>query len=170
MDKENLEYWYYTEPELDNCLAKFWFGARKDLGEGHDDNEQQDSEEDPNKRERMYKASSLRNFQYSLNRILKSHGHLYDITAKSTSSFGKSQKAFIDAIKELKEEGKGDIESYPEIEEEGTFIPQYFSPPGWSSRYIRRSTSYTIMTTFQCMLIVREWEFFSRKSWWHIKT
>ena len=115
MDKENLDYWYYTKPELDNCLAKFWFGARKDLGEGHDDNEQQDSEEDPNKRERMYKASSLRNFCYSLNRILKSRGHLYDITARSTTSFGKSQKAFIDAIKELKEEGKGDIESYPEI-------------------------------------------------------
>ena len=25
----NLDYWSYDEPELDNYLSKFWFGARK---------------------------------------------------------------------------------------------------------------------------------------------
>ena len=67
----------------------------------------------------MYKANSLRNFRYSLNRILRTKGHLYDITSKKTTSFQKSQQAFIDAIKELKENGKADVDSYPEIEEQG---------------------------------------------------
>ena len=46
---------------------------------------------------------------------------MYDITEKKTASFQKSQQAFNDAIKELKAHDKGDVESYPEIEEEGTF-------------------------------------------------
>ena len=122
----DTDYWNFTEPELDKYLAKFWFGARKDICEG--ETEETNDNDDPNMKNRMYKASSLRNFRYSLNRILKSRGHLYDITAKSTASFVKSQKAFVDAIKELKEEGKGDIQSYPEIAEEGTFFLSLSSP------------------------------------------
>ena len=67
----------------------------------------------------MYKANTLRNFRYGLNRILKTKGHLYDICDKKTASFTKFQQAFNDAIKELKREGKAEVESYPEIEEEG---------------------------------------------------
>ena len=110
----DLAYWNYTEPELDKYLAKFWFSARKSTIDTT-----ANSEEDPDKKQQLYKANTLRNFQYSINRILKTKGHLYDITDKKTTSFTKSQRAFNDAIKELKAEGKGDVDSYPEIIEEG---------------------------------------------------
>ena len=112
--EDQTDYWNYEEPELDKFLAKFWFGARKDIC---DDDDSQDINTEP--KDRLYKATSLRSFRYGLNRVLKGRGHLYDITDKKTASFQKSQQAFIDAIKELKSEGKGDIEPYPEIEEEG---------------------------------------------------
>ena len=112
LPEDGLEYWNFTEPELDNYLAKFWFSARKTSSENS-------QECDNDKKEHLYKANSLRNVQYSLNRILKNKGHLYDIADKRTTSFQQSQQAFNDAIKELKAEGKGDVESYPEIEEEG---------------------------------------------------
>ena len=41
--------------------------------------------------------------------------------------FVKSQQAFNNAIKEVKAEGKTDIDSYPEITEEGKYL-SYFSP------------------------------------------
>ena len=112
--EDNTDYWNFTEPELDNYLAKFWFGACKDICEDEDD-----SQQDPDMKERMYKANSLRNFRYGLNCILKSKGHLYDITDKKIASFLKSQQAFTNAIKELKAEGKADVESCPEILEQG---------------------------------------------------
>ena len=70
-------------------------------------------------KEQLYKANSLKNFSYSLNHILKTKGHLYDITDKKTASFQISQQAFADAIKELKTNEKGGVESYPEIKESG---------------------------------------------------
>ena len=111
-DQNDLDYWYFSEPRLDKYLSKFWFCACKNITCVEDS-----QEEDPE----FYKANSLRNFRYSLNRILKQKGHLYDITNKRTASLQKSQQAFIDAIKELKENGKADMDSYPEIEETGTF-------------------------------------------------
>ena len=113
--EQNCDYWNYEEPELDTYLAKFWFGARKQ----DDENSQEQDSSDPELKKNMYKATTLRNMRYGLNRILKNKGHLYDITDKKTASFTKSQQAFNDAIKELKSEGKGDVSSYPEIEEEG---------------------------------------------------
>ena len=32
--EEATDYWNFTEPELDRYLSKFWFGARKDICEG----------------------------------------------------------------------------------------------------------------------------------------
>ena len=119
--EDQVDYWNYTEPELDNYLAKFWFGARKDT-----DTDDDDSQQDPEMKQRMYKANSLKNFRYGLNRVLKSKGHLYDITDKKTASFVKSQQAFSDAIKELKAEGKAQVDSYPEILEEGNIISNWF--------------------------------------------
>ena len=113
--KEETDYWNFTEPELDSYLAKFWFGARKDICEDNPAT----AEDDPELKSRLYKANTLKNFRYGLNRILKTKGHLCNITDKKTASFQKSQQAFVDAIKELKSEGKGDVESYPEIHEAG---------------------------------------------------
>ena len=92
---DKTDYWNYTEPELDKFLSKFWFGARKDIV----DEEIPNADEDPDLKQRLYKANTLRNFRYGLNRILRSRGHLYDITDKHTTSFMQSQQAFSDAIK-----------------------------------------------------------------------
>ena len=80
-DPNQTDYWNFTEPELDGYLAKFWFGARKDICEG----KSEDNSEDPYTKKRMYKANTLHNFRYGLNRILRSKGHLYDITDKKNS-------------------------------------------------------------------------------------
>ena len=115
---DDVEYWYFEEPELDNWLAKFWLCVRKG-DESDSDGGNSDKEEDPDKKNKMYSANTLRSFRYGLNRVLRSKGHLYKITEKGTS-FQKSDEAFKLAIKELKSEGKAEIHSYPEITEEGT--------------------------------------------------
>ena len=106
----DLDYWNYQEPDLDSYLSKFWFGARKDP----DDDYKSDSD-DPDKKELMYSANTIKNFQYALNRILKFKGHEYDIMNKHSLSFKKSQQAFLDSQKELKALGKAEVHSAPEI-------------------------------------------------------
>ena len=82
-----------------------------------------------------------------LNRILNSKGHLYDITDKKTASFKKSQQSFTDAIKELKANGKGDVESYPEIQESGRYLMLFALLKQYTTSLLRsrlrRLTSYT---------------------------
>ena len=112
--KTDLEYWLYDEEELDSMLSKFWFGAQKDA-----DSEEDTDTEDPKKTNLMYSANTMKNFRYALNRILKNKGHLYDIMSKATLSFKHSQQAFLDSQKELKELGKAEIKSAPEITEDG---------------------------------------------------
>ena len=104
-------------------------------------------------KQHLYKANSLRNFCYGLNRILQNKGHLYDISDKKTASFQKSQQAFNDAIKELKSEGKGDVKSYPEIVEEGKIFLS-FCIACCLSRSRPDAMSYTRDTTdFQKFLL-----------------
>ena len=110
----NLDYWYYQEPELDNFLSKFWFGARKDP-----DSDYESDTEDPERHKLMYTANTMKSFRYNLNRILKNKGHEYDIMNTHSLSFKKFQQAFMDSQKELKALGKGEIKSAPEITEEG---------------------------------------------------
>ena len=127
---EQFEYWFFEEPELDTWLAKFWLCVRK-----KDDSDS--DTEDPERKDQMYSANTLRSFRYGLNRILKSKGHLYKITEKGTS-FMKSDEAFNLAIKELKSEGKAEVHSYPEITEEGT-VPRsivYHMVCHWQKRKI----------------------------------
>ena len=113
--KTDLNYWLYEEDELDLMLEQFWFGARKDPDNCYD------SDEDDSQRTNLrYSANTMRNFRYSINRILKSKGHLYDIISPQTLSFRRSQKAFIASQKELKQLGKAEVHSAPEITEEGT--------------------------------------------------
>ena len=97
--ENNTEYWFFDEPTLDNCLAKFWFGARKDICE---DNY---NENDPDMKDRMYSANTLKNFRYGLNRILKSKGHLYDIIEKKTCLFHKIETSFSGCIEGIKVRG-----------------------------------------------------------------
>ena len=95
--KDNLEYWFYDEEELDSMLAKFWFGSRKDT-----DLDAESNTDNPKKMNLMSSANAMKHFRYALNRILKTKGHLYDIMSNSTLSFRKSQQAFADSQKELK--------------------------------------------------------------------
>ena len=113
----DLNYWNYDEPELDSYLSKFWFGARKSP-----DSDYESEEDDSEKTQLRYTANTMRNFRYSLNRILKEKGHQYDIIHENSLSFKKSQQAFLDSQKELKSLGKAEIKSAPEITEEGTFL------------------------------------------------
>ena len=101
--ESNLDYWSYEEPELDNFLSKFWFGARKDP-----ESDYETDEEDPEHHNLMYSANTMKSFRYSLNRILKSKGHEYDIMNKNSLSFKRSQQTFLDSQKELKSLGKAD--------------------------------------------------------------
>ena len=112
---DNLEYWFYEKPELDKYLAKFWLGVRKyDMEDNSDDEENTDN----SKIDKLYSANTLKNFRYALNRILKEKGHLYDITIKGTS-FMRSDEAFKVTLKELKQQGKAEVHSHPEITENG---------------------------------------------------
>ena len=109
-----MRYWLYTEDKLDIMLEKFWFGACKDP-----DSDYESDPEDTEKKSLMYSANTMKNFRYTLNRILKNKGHLYDIVNPSSLSFRRSQKAFQASQKELKELGKAQVHSAPEIIEDG---------------------------------------------------
>ena len=99
-----------------NCCLSIvnWFGARKDP-----DSDYESDPDDPQKKKLMYSANTMKNFGYALNHILKNKGHLYDIMSKNTLSFKKSQQAFADSQKELKELRKAQIHSALKITEEG---------------------------------------------------
>ena len=103
---DSVDYYFYEEEELSNWLQKFWFSARMLPEEGETEG-------------KMYSVGTLRSFKYAINHILKKHGHGFDITK---SPFFKScMDAFNDAVKELKEEGRGHVKSKEEISETGQF-------------------------------------------------
>ena len=55
VNQDNLDYWNYSEVDLDRYLAKFWFGACKF---GASESDQQDAE----MTDKLYKANALCNF------------------------------------------------------------------------------------------------------------
>ena len=118
LDETDCDYWDFTEESLDDYLAKFWFGARKSTTDQGDSDNETDEEEDPNLKSTMYSANSLRNYRYALGRIIKKKKGL-DIISKESQLFNKSTEAFLNAMKELKAFGKGEIRSKEEISEDG---------------------------------------------------
>ena len=122
VEKENLDFWNYSEEDLDKFLAKFWFGARKNIPDDDSDAEDFESNDDKHAKDCMYSASTLINFQYGINRVCKKNGYHHDIHAKETGVFKKSKEAFSDALKELKDEGKAEIKSHREITEDGKHL------------------------------------------------
>ena len=123
---DDLNYWTLEPEQLDSYLAKFWFGARKDTAEISDD-DADDFQDDPKMKERYYSANTLKNFRYALNRIVKDKGNMPDLIDKASTVFKKSQKAFQDAVKELKKEGKAEIKSKHEITDAGNDLDWYSS-------------------------------------------
>ena len=86
---QSTEFWFFTESELDYWLSKFWYGARQ--------LPQNDSQEEGE----MYSVNSLKGLMYGINRVLKKFGHEFDIG--KSQNFRKSQEAFKNAVKELRE-------------------------------------------------------------------
>ena len=79
---EDLDFFKYTEAELDYYLKMWYFNARTKKGE-------------------HYKSGTLNTLCYGLNRALKKYGHNFDIMNPASISFTKSIKAFEDACKKL---------------------------------------------------------------------
>lgn len=92
------DFYAFDMETLNKWLGKLWFGARNVKGE-------------------HYRANSIKSLKYSLNRSLKSHGKEYDIN--SSDQFVHSQRAYTDAMKELKALGLGYVVSHKEIIPEG---------------------------------------------------
>lgn len=95
---DDLDYWDFEEELLDEILCKFWFEVRTV------DNEH-------------YRVSSLRNLCYALNRCIQKREKNFDII--KSPAFAKSQRAFKDAVTELKNIGQGCTVSYKEISPKG---------------------------------------------------
>ena len=95
MGAESDDCTHFNEPELSSWLSKFWFGARM-------------NEEEP----KLYTVSSMKNFKYSFNRILRKAEHEFDIM--KSPSFKSCMEAFDNAM-----QGKGFVKNQEEINEEG---------------------------------------------------
>ena len=97
---ESEEYQFFEELELVNQLSKFWCGACT-------------------ADEEYYSVNSLKSFNYGINRVLKKHGHAFDIM--KSPGFAKCMKDFDLACLKLKQQGKGFVKNYIEIEDEGKY-------------------------------------------------
>ena len=86
----------FSVAELNAALEGFWLGARNINGD-------------------KYRSSSLDNLRHGLSRYLRSPPNNKDYDIIKDREFGRSNEAFKAAMRELKEEGKGDTKHHPEI-------------------------------------------------------
>lgn len=98
--KVEEDYWTLENRTLDEYLCKFWFEIRTVEGN-------------------RYKTATLANFCYGINRCLKKKGRQVDIV--HSTDFIKSQEAFADACRELKQLGFGTRTPYKAISPQGEF-------------------------------------------------
>ena len=96
---EDVNFFKFTEPELDHYLQSFWFNIQTRKGE-------------------RYSSSSLETIRYGLKCSLKRYGHNFDITKCESISFTKSITAYKNAQCELKQLGKGVVGSIKIITQE----------------------------------------------------
>ena len=68
---------------------------------------------------KCYSVATLKSFKYAIKHILKKHSHAFDIT--KSPFFKPCMDAFSDAVKELKEAGRGHVKSKEEITESGIY-------------------------------------------------
>ena len=103
------DFYDFDVDTLNKWLTKLWFRARqKQMKE-------EAKEGQPGKR---YRAKSLKSMRYAINRVLqKKNKNKFDII--SGEQFVPCQRAFDDAIKELKKLGLGYVVSHTEILPEG---------------------------------------------------
>lgn len=92
---KNVDFANYNKDELDEALSGFYLEARTKDG-------------------KLYKRASLDTIRYGLNRYLKNVcGKDFDIT--SDSGFARSLESYKVAIREIKAEGRGDVEHKPHM-------------------------------------------------------
>ena len=104
-DCQHTRFWEFPKDELDKYLSHFWFAARQ--------NKIDETTNQPKK----YRVQTMKTLRYALNRVLREHGITFDII--TDPDFRKSQTAFSDCCKELKEEGFGFVTPTDEISPEG---------------------------------------------------
>ena len=83
-----MNFFEYSDEDLDRWLAKFYSGARTEKGE-------------------KYSSSTMHTIRYGLNRALQKAGKTYDITKKEYKNFLHSINSFENVLKDLKKSGKG---------------------------------------------------------------
>ena len=104
------DFYVFDVDTLNKWLSKLWFRARQ---------KQTKEEMINNKPGKCYRANSLKSMRYAINRMLQKKGNKdYDIT--SSECFIACQRAFEDALKELKSLGLGYVVSHVEIAPQGT--------------------------------------------------
>ena len=108
---EHTRFWEFEPKFLDSHLSRFWFAAR------------QSKIDESTKKPKKYKVQSLKTLRYALNRVLKEKHFELDII--TSTDFRKSQIAFTDTCKELKEQGYGFVKQTDEILPEGTIINHF---------------------------------------------
>ena len=101
----HTRFWEFTKEDLDNHLSHFWFSTR------------QTKVDETTKEPKKYRVQTLKTIWYALNHVLREEGVSYDII--TDPAFRKSQTAFTDCCKELKEEGYGFITPADEITPSG---------------------------------------------------
>ena len=74
-NEQNLDFFHYTKPQLDECLGKFYLGMRTEKA-------------------KYYSSGSLHTLRYELNTAVQEFGHQFNITNKKYTGFVNSNKAF----------------------------------------------------------------------------
>ena len=97
----NTNFWELTKDELDGHLSKFWFATR------------QTKIDEATNKPKKYHVQTMKTMRYALNRVLWENGSSLDII--TDPALRKSQIAFSDCCKELKEEGYGYVKPTDKI-------------------------------------------------------
>ena len=115
---ESYDYVHYPHEDLDKILVKFWFSiCKKNSKDGTPE---------------FYLKNTLQNIWHALNRNVCDPGHRVEIP--KDSKYVDSQKAYKDAYKELKAQGRAVVRSYPEINHKGKINVKYFKKTSsWSN-------------------------------------
>ena len=100
----NNDFYAFDEQTLNDWLSKLWFRARQ---------KQIKEELKENLPGKNYRANSLKSMRYAISRLLAKTEKKFDII--NSDKFVQSQRAFEDAIKELKILGLGYVVSHVEI-------------------------------------------------------
>ena len=105
---EDTDFFTYSDEDLDQWLAKFYWGTCTEKGE-------------------KYSSSTMHTIRYGLNRALQKAGKSFEITKKEYKTFLHSINSFENVLKDLKKSGKGTVRNTPEISATHNFSPNTYT-------------------------------------------